>query len=189
MIVNEIALFMMAAQARTVPVYHDPRFPPSLYYRFFWLLAMYHKPRLSIELGLCGGGGSLHLALGHPDGTVVGIDLIDDHPDNLAHIKENFHNFHYWQGDSVKDAAEISHRYGKVDILFIDTIHTLEQTIDEWDAWLPYLSRRAIVCLDDLYRPGMEEAWAQMPDPKLRLDCLHCGTPGVGGGFGVVWQP
>ena len=36
----------------------DPRFPPSPYYRFLRLLAAEMRPRLSVELGVCGGGAS-----------------------------------------------------------------------------------------------------------------------------------
>ena len=39
------------------------RFPPSPYYRFFKVLTAIKKPHLSVELGLCGGGGSYHLAI------------------------------------------------------------------------------------------------------------------------------
>ena len=185
---NEARFRMLAYQARAVPIYHNPAFPPSLYYRFFRLLAGYHKPRLSVELGLCGGGGSLHLALGWSWGQVVGVDMSNEYPDNVKYLNEHYPNFRFWRGDSVASAPEIYREYGEVDILFVDTTHTYEQTMAEWGAWQPYLSRRAVVCLDDLHRPGMAGAWAQMPDPKLRLDFLHDGDPGIGGGFGVIWR-
>lgn len=190
---NESTLRYYANQAFfDTPVWPDGRFPPSPYYRFFRVLAGAMKPNLSVELGVCGGGGSFHLAIGWEKGMVVGVESADGSQherDNWEYIKQRCSNFVFWKGDSVEDAAEISNVYGLVDILFIDTTHTKEQTEKEWNAWEPFLSSRAIVILDDLFRPGMDEAWSNVPWPnKMRLDFLHDGSPGIGGGFGVVWR-
>lgn len=165
--------------------YQDKRFPPSPYYRFFQIAARHLMPRLSVELGVCGGGGSLHLAMGYGGGKVIGIDVIEDHKENTDYIKEHYPNFELWLGDSVDLASKVWLKYGQVDILFIDTIHTFERTIMEFDAWEPYLNDNAIVCLDDLNRDGMEAAWNELPGQKLRLDMLHPGS--TEGGFGVIW--
>ena len=69
---KEILLKEIAAQALNESAYPDPRFPPSEYYKFLKLLARYQQPNLSVELGVCGGGGSLHLAMGWQQGIVVG---------------------------------------------------------------------------------------------------------------------
>ena len=76
---NEKTIKQWAAQALTILPYPDPRFPPSPYYRFLRVAAQQMRPRLSVELGVCGGGGSLHLALGYGAGKVIGIDIADDH--------------------------------------------------------------------------------------------------------------
>ena len=145
----------LGRRALSMRPFPDPRFPPSEYYRFLRLLAANTRPRLSVELGLCGGGGSFHLAMGWPQGTVVGVEVSGGDPEkqsNWRYIERHCENFVLWRGDSVESAPEIFSQYGRVDILFIDTVHTYEQTIAEWAAWRPYLSRRAIVCLDDLFR-------------------------------------
>lgn len=72
-------------------------------------------------------------------------------------------------------------------LLFIDTVHEFDRTMAEWEAWEPFLAPDAVVCLDDLFRPGMEDAWNEVPGAKLRLDHLHDGAE-FGGGFGVVWD-
>lgn len=167
----------------------DPRFPPSAYYRFLKLLAAAVKPNLSVELGVCGGGGSLHLAMGWPGGTVVGIDCALDYAENIEYVLGTYKNFHFWHRDSVEAAPDVADQFGLVDILFIDTVHTYERTMQEYHAWLPHLSRQAVICLDDLFRPGMDQAWEEMPIPKMRLDRLHTQVPRqMGGGFGVVWS-
>lgn len=182
---NESILYTLAQQALTDPIYPSPLFPPSPYYRFLKRLAEHLQPALSIELGVCGGGGSLHLALGNPGGLVVGVDFAYDHPEQILHIDEVCPNFIFWQGDSVEDAGKIVDDFGKVDILFIDTVHTHSRTWAEFNAWYPYLSDKAVVCFDDLLRTEMENIWDELPSPKVRLDALH---PTAEGGFGVLWK-
>lgn len=175
-------LLQYANEALQEPIYPNPLFPPSIYYRFLKVLARHKKPRLSVELGVCGGGGSLHLALGNPRGQVVGVDIAYDHPEHLAHIDATCPNFHFWQGDSVGDASAIRMEFGLVDILFIDTTHTYAQTWAEFNAWYPHLAKGAVVCFDDLNRVEMGDIWYELPEPKIRLDQLHTGS-----GFGVLW--
>jgi len=163
-------------------------FPPSIYYRFLKLLASEMKSKLSVELGVSGGGGSLHLALGNLAGITVGIDIMT--------IPERQHTaiemmvgdaFRFFRGDGIKSASLVHDLYGTVDILFIDTVHTKEQTWKELKAWQPYLSDDYVVCFDDLLRPEMRGFWGELPEPKMRMDKLHDGAEN-GGGFGVIWK-
>ena len=48
------------------------------------------------------------------------------------------------------------------------------------------MRKGGVICFDDLFRPGMEEAWDEIPGKKVRLDHLHDGTYPHGGGFGCV---
>lgn len=160
-------------------------FPPSRYYAFFRSLARRLKPRLSVVLGVCGGGDCYHLCLGNPDGKVVGVDIAYDHPQQLEHIKATCPGFTFHQGDSKAAAKILYAEHGPIDFLFIDTDHTFDSTMAEYRAWRPYLALGAIVCFDDLFRPGMGDAWGLVPMPKTRMDRLHDGTYPHGGGFGV----
>jgi predicted O-methyltransferase YrrM len=184
-------LTILGAQKRidAESIYPDPRFPPSMYYRFLRLVAQHFKPRVSVELGVCGGGASLHMALGNPDGQVIGVDVTDAYPDNLNHLRQTYPNFRFWCMDSV-DAVGVYAKIdlGEVDLLFIDTVHTYERTMMEFRCWEPWLSDRAIVCLDDLFRGGMDRAWTELPGRKLRMDWLHIGGVPTDGGFGVIYD-
>ena len=51
-----------------------PRFPPSPYYRFLGRLVQAMRPKLAVELGVCGGGASYHMAQGCADTVVVGVE-------------------------------------------------------------------------------------------------------------------
>jgi predicted O-methyltransferase YrrM len=173
-ILTQIA-YQALASGQMVANYPDPdnpkvTFPPSPYYRFLRLLAHEMNSRLSVELGVCGGGGSLHLAMGSQ--KAVGIDVTyEEYYDNLIWLTKHHENLHLF-----------------IDILFIDTTHTLDQTLSEYRAYEPYLSNRAVVILDDLFRPGMDDAWGIMPEPKIRFDFLHPSQSPTDGGFGVVWS-
>jgi predicted O-methyltransferase YrrM len=160
-------------------------FPPSPYYRFLKLLADEMSSRLSVELGVCGGGGSLHLAMA--SAQVVGVDVTLEYPDNIRWIRRNYDNFNFLNADSVQSAPIIHSSFGEIDILFIDTTHTYEQTIAEYFAYERFLSDQAVICLDDLFRPGMDLAWAEMPETKARFDFLHPSASPTDGGFGVIW--
>jgi predicted O-methyltransferase YrrM len=179
----------LSRQAISLAPLNNPQFPPSPYYRFLMLLAKEIKPALSVELGVCGGGGSLHLALGNPDGKVVGVDIAMPPAPQMETIGAmvNRDKFYIHIGDSAGSAPEVYKWYGQVDILFVDTTHTYEQTTRELVAWQPYLSERAVVCFDDLFRPEMAGYWESLPEPKVRLDKLHDGAE-KGGGFGVIWK-
>lgn len=187
---NKQTIEQWAAQALAEKPYPDLRFPPSPYYRFLKIAAQNLKPALSVELGVCGGGGSFHLAIGNPAGIVVGVDIAaEDYPENIAFISTHCPNFRFWLGDSVNVAKDIYEEYGKAGLVFIDTIHTYQRTWEEFQAWQPYLADNALVCFDDLLRPEMlnPDFWRSLPEPKIRADRLHDGAE-MGGGFGILWK-
>lgn len=183
---NKQLLTQWWQQALAAEPYLDPRFPPSPYYRFLKILANNMQPQLSVELGVCGGGGSFHLAIGYPQGKVVGVDTTYDYPDNMEFITKMCENFRFYQGGSIESAGGIYQEYGEVDILFLDSVHTFDHTTAELKAYRPYLSDKAVVLFDDLFRPDMEGLWESLPGYKLRMDTLHDGAES-GGGFGAIW--
>jgi cephalosporin hydroxylase len=187
MYLSEHVLKVWANEAVQQKPYPNKLFPPSPYYRFLGILTKELKPRLSVILGVCGGGDCLHMALGHKEGKVVGVDITYDHPQQLSHIQNVCPNFVFYEGDSVSSAKTIVEKFGQPSILFIDTTHTLQQTNLELEAWLPYMTPNHIICFDDLFRPDMDDFWETLEEPKLRLDNLHDGAEN-GGGFGVKWS-
>lgn len=187
MYLSEHILQVWANEALQQKPYPSPLFPPSPYYRFLGILSREIKPVVSVVLGVCGGGDCLHMALGNPNGLVVGVDYQDDHPEQIEHIKKACPNFVFYLGDSCESAETIYQKYGKVSLLFIDTSHTYEQTIKEMEAWKPYLNKGHVICFDDLFRTEMDGFWEHLEEPKLRLDRLHDGSE-CGGGFGVYWS-
>lgn len=181
---EETQIAQIAAGALSRSPLNNPKFPPSPYYRFLEDLAVIMQPTVSVELGVCGGGGSLHLCRGWLNGIVVGVDITIDYPDNIQHIERFYSNYRFILGDSVMVAPRIYKEFGQIDILFIDTVHTYDKTMQEFYAYQEFLSDDSIVCFDDLKRPGMSRVWEELPGRKLRLDYLH---PGEEAGFGVIY--
>lgn len=172
----------LAAQEKPHP---NSLFPPSLYYRFFKLLVSYTQPSLAVVLGVCGGGDCLYMLWGDANVNVHGIDLAYDHPVNILTIRNTYGDrFKFIKLDSI-DAAKL-YSPESVDILFIDTIHTYDHTMAEFEAWKPKMREHGIVCLDDLFRKGMQQAWNDLPGTKVRMDELHIGGGAEDGGFGVI---
>lgn len=162
------------------------RFPPATYYSFLYLLAKHKRPyQFGVELGVCGGGASYHMAKGFELATVIGYDHVIEYPDNMAYIAQHCENWTLYVEDSCNVAA-IEHLGKKIDILFIDTVHTKERTMQEWNAWKPLLADGAVVCLDDLNREGMLDAWALMPEPKMLYPELHISGGPQDGNFGFL---
>ena len=163
-------------------------FPPSRYYAFFRRLAMDLKPKVSVVLGVCGGGDCHHLCLGNPDGRVHGIDISNDWPKQTEYLDKIHKNFMFWGGcDSINCIGTMkSLGLCSVNLLFIDTSHVASRALAEFEAWKPLLAPGAIVVFDDLLKTEMSGVWESLPEPKVRLDLLHPGNPEVGGGFGVL---
>lgn len=160
-------------------------FAPSLYYAFFERLTKKMKFHTSVVLGVCGGGDVYHLCKGNKDGTVIGVDIQRDHLPQIEFIEANFKGFQFWHGDSVESAPKIYQRVGPIDFLFVDSSHTTEQAIQEFEAYLPFLTPNAVVAFDDLLNSEMTGLWESLPDPKVRMDFLHDGAVN-GGGFGIL---
>lgn len=187
--ISQELLYSLEEDAHTLQIYPDPRFPPSLYFRFLYRLVDRLHPQVSVELGTCGGGASLHMAAGYPEGLVVSVDVANDYPDQIEYIVQTYHNFRFWRCDSI-DAADRyrDQQLPPVEVLFIDTIHTYDRTMREFAAWRDLLSKNAIVLLDDLYRAGMDRVWSDLPGKKVRLDKMHLGGSPTDGGFGAIFD-
>ncbi len=143
--------------------------------------------KVFVELGTCGGGASLTVASRNSGTKVVSIDL-DKYP-QVAGIEELCSNFFFYKGDSIAMAEKLGPDLALIDLLFVDTTHTYEQTMGEYKAWLPYMRKGGVICFDDLYRPGMNVVWDALPSPKTGIHDLkrmHVGGSPTDGGFGAV---
>jgi len=129
---NELTLKALANTAIAERPFPNPLFPPSPYYRFLKHLAAEMKPSLSVVLGVCGGGCCLHLAQGYGMGMVIGIDIVNDYPQNMEFIKQNHANFSLYLGDSTQSAFEIFKEYGHCNLLGLEKLQVVKES-PKWD--------------------------------------------------------
>lgn len=113
--------------------------------------ALLLQPRLIVELGV--RGGTTTAVFEHVAelcrASIVSVDL-----DDCSRVSANPH-WHFFRGDDVyfaqlfPDFCRSKGIVPAIDLLFIDTSHYYEHTVQEIDAWFPLLSARAKVIFHD----------------------------------------
>ena len=130
-------------------------------------------PKLIVELGIRGGMSTYALQRG---ARLVKANMIAVDRDDCRGVCD--HAF-FVQSDDIEFAAQFPAFCGErgivpeIDLLMIDTEHTLEQTNVEVEVWLPYLAPRGrIVFHDTNAQPfyfGVAEflrEWLKIPFPE-----------------------
>ncbi len=179
------------------------------YYRFFYHVAKWLKPELVVELGGWQGTAAAHFAAGHRGNLIYSIDHHSDpgdeyHQSLMRDATNHYANMYYAQGWTTPQFAErekgkhdrdvgeaytgLQYYYGQkklsIDILFIDSWHTYENAMIDWEMYSLLLSDNALVICDDIQSgeikdapiSGMMRFWDEMPEPKFLNDNLHPGT-------------
>lgn len=171
---------------------------PNPYYKLFYLLSKEFKPEFVVELGSYRAGASGHFAVGHPQATIVTIDMHKDMPQqfpdkaacieamkvipNLTYINkctvDNMPEYGY--ECARNEVVEFTHK--QIDILFIDAWHHEKYVKREWELYSPLLADVALVICDDVANmadgfKGMEEWWNDFPYQKFLNNEVHPSIP------------
>lgn len=156
---------------------HEP------YYLFLYRLVNQIRPKLVVELGTDKGTSGVFMSVANSRPTVISIDIERVPLENLRAVSKNYSldNLITYLGSSTDQSTlDDIQKYGKIDLLFIDTIHTFEQASTEYRLWKPLLSDDALVVHDDTrLGEGMKQYWQSIPEPKVELLHLHHS------GFGI----
>lgn len=153
------------------------------YYRFVYNLIKKLNPELVIELGVCTGRCTAHMAAASPECSVIGID---PYPQDISAILNEYKNISIWGLSSTWPSTLGRIDDGSVDVCFIDTIHAYDQVMAEYDLWSPKIKRGGIILFDDItLNSSMIQAWdeickANPTREKISLPHLHHS------GFGAV---
>lgn len=134
-----------------------------------------------MELGVCTGRSTAHLAAGWPAGEVIGVDIQEI---RLPEIQDRFPNIRFVHGSS--DSRQVVEQVDDhtVDLCFFDTVHDGEYLLQELPLWLPKMKPQAILLFDDIHMfPSMSDAWNSIELPKMELPTLHYT------GFGAAIVP
>jgi cephalosporin hydroxylase len=109
------------------------------------------RPKLIVELGVRSGVSTFvfERAARVCNASLISVDL-----DDCSKVSA-YPRWYFFQGDDVQFAAQFQdfcQRHGivaSIDLLFVDTSHYYEHTIEEIRAWFPQLSARARVLFHD----------------------------------------
>ena len=130
-----------------------------------YLETLQFSPELIVELGVRSGESTvaLNMAAQHLKAKHVSVD-IDDCSDVISDSNWTFIH---------EDDIDLSKRFrqwlsennlkSSIDVLFVDTSHEYNHTLQELNAWFPLLSDRALVIFHDTYSPNI----VKMPDGSL----------------------
>ena len=117
-----------------------------------------------VELGTATGWTTISLALADPRREVISYDLVE-RPERELYLKlvdAGVRERLVFVCAPGKDGAS---REQAVDLLYIDSSHDRDETIQELEAWRGVLGDGAVVVLDDFTHPkfpGVREAVAQL---------------------------
>lgn len=109
------------------------------------------RPRLIVELGVRGGKST---AVFEQVSEAYGSTIVSGDIDDCSRVSQN-RRWHFFRDDDVH-LAEMFPQHCRalgilpeVDLLFVDTSHYYEHTVEEIRAWFPLLSSRAKVMFHD----------------------------------------
>jgi cephalosporin hydroxylase len=113
--------------------------------------ALVLRPKLIVELGVRGGTSTFvfERVAGLCEASIVSVDIED------CSSISSYPQWHFFRGDDVafanqfKDFCRQRSLSSRIDLLFIDTSHYYDHTIEEIRAWFPLLSPRAKVIFHD----------------------------------------
>jgi hypothetical protein len=155
----------------------------NIYYRLCYWLARALRPRAMVELGVCEGRCTAHLAGGYLEAEVHAVD-IGKHGAYKRHTSW-LDNIVYHQAKSI-DPAVLAEVYdGSVGICLVDSVHAWDYVMQEVTAWIPKMAPSGVFLFDDLdWDDGMKGLMDKLPfEQKGRMDDMH---PGYGFGWAVV---
>lgn len=109
------------------------------------------SPKLIVELGVRGGTSTFVFERA---ANLCGASLISVDIDDCSSVS-SYSRWHFFQGDDVAFANLFKNFCGdrgiaaSIDLLFIDTSHYYEHTLEEIAAWFPHLSPGAKIMFHD----------------------------------------
>ena len=121
-------------------------------YRLYWLARVSGAERV-VELGCTPGGSTLAFAFAarRAGGTLWSCDIGPVRESTVTEWGLTLDGWN-WQRVSGKRADEFGAEWSgaPVDLVYLDTSHTYEDTIKEFDAWLPHLREGGLFVFHDV---------------------------------------
>jgi predicted O-methyltransferase YrrM len=145
------------------------------------LLALAKGRRTVVELGTATGWTTASLALADADRTVASYDpVVQPGRERYAALIPKRVRARVTFVQSTGEAGAVQWDGPPVDLLFIDSTHTRDDTLAEFRAWRPHLDRDAVVVFHDFGNPAF---------PGVAEAVRELGLPGEVVGGSYVAQP
>lgn len=144
----------------------------SVYYRFLYRLVERINPKLVVELGVCKGGSTAHMAAARFETRVIAVDTA---PFDVSHILDRYKNIDLIINESCSIGVLGQVHDKSVDICFIDTLHQQDLVTEETRLWLPKMKIGGIILFDDIsLNEGMIKFWNKLNiSNRISLPHLH----------------
>lgn len=161
------------------------------HHRFLYWLALETQPALSLELGSQWGVTCAHLCTAAREfgGHVVGVD-VQAFSEKRARLFERLGNFTFIQSDSldaVPAVEKLAEKFGKLGLVYQDSLHHYAHFRAEWEAYSPLLQDDTVWACnlmpnpnDPKYPHGMADYWRELPgDGRIYRDLYQGADVGV----------
>ena len=146
--------------------------PGAFYYRFLHRLAARCAPSVCVELGVCHGRGTAHLAAADGRNRVLAIDIAPMHL--FSTIQMHYPNIELHRCTSTDTALLRTIPLGSVGLCFVDTEHHYAQVRSEFLTWWPKMRSGGIFLFDDIsLNEEMVQFWNELPLPTMSFPHLH----------------
>jgi predicted O-methyltransferase YrrM len=147
----------------------------SMYYRFMFELARAIKLKVYFETGTRDGTSVAHIGMACEDAQALTIDNKRIAAEAVRPLQKHIPNIEIILGDSLKSVDQVKERLkGKIDLLFLDAMHTYEAVSQEYKLYSPLVREGGIILMDDInFNEGMQKAWSEIKEPKIELSHLH----------------
>jgi len=175
--IQQIAESVLKEKPPSVPAWawelSDREHPSRTYYAFLHALVRACEPELVVELGTDKGTSAMFLATA-TWASVLSIDCDIRATEHLQEIAcaRGLVNINGFTGDTSKrPAVECVKAYGRpIDLLFIDTDHSLAHIRKETAAYFPLMRPGGLVAYDDIHiNAEMSQFWAELDKPKIEV--------------------
>lgn len=152
------------------------------YYRWLFHICKFVKPQVALELGIARAQASAHMAAGGAK-VVIGVDREPWEPEfsiAVEAIRSRNLKFILVLGDTqhprvVERVRSLVEQLGSVELLFIDSTHTYDQVLGEFQTYKSLLVNGALIVCDDLYTAENDvlRAFLEIPGEHIQLEELH----------------
>ena len=167
----------------------DTDHPSAMYYQFLYQLAKALRPTWTLETGTRLGLSAVQLAMGHPESTVITLDI---DPKTQERLQKNplispIKNILHITADSRAAVKLLPAECHSFDLVYLDSDHTYDVVMPEFKLYQPMLRPGGVMIFDDItLNDGMRRFWKEVPGEKAELNYLHTL---MNAGFGAYVKP